>query len=131
MDGYMKAAVGAIIAVVLYISLEKQARDIALVISVIACAMVATVSFEYLQPIISFFTKVQSLGEFDFESVSILLQCAGIGIFTEIASLICSDSGNAALGRTLQLSASIIILWISLPLLTKLIELIEGILLLK
>lgn len=127
----MKAAAGAIITVVLYLSLEKQAKDIALIVSIIACVMVAAVSLEYLQPIISLFTKLQSLGKFDFESVAILLRCVGIGISSEIISLICSDSGNAALGKTLQFSAGIIILWVSLPLLTKLIELIEGILLLK
>lgn len=129
MDGYLKAAAGVIITLVLYLSLEKQAKDIAVIIGIIACVLVATIALHYMQPIISFFVKLESLGNFDAENMAILLRCLGIGILTEIISLICADSGNSALGKTLQLAASAIILWLTLPLLTKLIDLVEEVLL--
>jgi hypothetical protein len=52
----------------------------------------------------------------------------GIGIISEIVCTLCTDVGNAALGRTLQLMASAAILWLSIPLLQELINFIEQIL---
>jgi len=129
MDGYVKAAAGVLIALVLYLSLEKQSKDIAVIVGIVACVMVASISLYYIEPLISFFSKLQSMSGFDPESMEILLRCLGIGILTEIITFICADAGNAALGKTLQLAAGVVILWLSLPLLTKLIELVEEILL--
>lgn len=125
----MKVAAGVIVTLVLYLSLEKQAKDIAVIVGIVACIMVATIALNYLNPVVSFFGRLQSLGKFDAESMAILLRCLGIGILAEIIALICADSGNSALGKTLQLSTAAIILWLTLPLLTKLVDLIEEILL--
>ena len=57
-----------------------------------------------------------------------LLKIVGICFTAEIASLICEDSGNAALGKALQSLAGAVILYLSLPMLTKLLDLVEGIL---
>ena len=129
MDGFLKTTACVLITLVLFITIDKKAKDIAVVIGAVACIMIAIVTMTYIQPIISFFHQLQSIGNFDPESMSILLRCVGIGILAEIVSLICTDAGNAALGKMIQLSAGIVVLWLSLPLFKKLIELVEGILL--
>lgn len=129
MDGFLKTTACVLITLVLFITIDKKAKDIAVVIGAVACIMIAIVTMTYIQPIISFFHQLQSIGNFDPESMSILLRCVGIGILAEIVSLICTDAGNAALGKMVQLSAGIVVLWLSLPLFKKLIELVEGILL--
>ena len=42
--------------------------------------------------------------------------------------MICEDSGNGALGKALQFLASAVILYLSLPLLSKLLDIVEGML---
>jgi hypothetical protein len=42
--------------------------------------------------------------------------------------MVCADAGNASLGKVLQILASAVILWLSLPVFTALIELIQKIL---
>ena len=129
MDEFIKAVAGVLITLVLYLMVSRQSKDLAAIAAAVACIMLAASAIHYLRPIISFFEQLQSIGRFDSQCVSILLRCVGIGILSEITSLICTDAGNAALGKTLQLTAGIVVLWISLPLFTKLIELIEGLLL--
>ena len=129
MDGFLKTAACVLITLVLYITIDKKAKDVAVVIGAVACVMIAIATMAYIQPVISFFNQLQSIGKFDSESMLILLRCVGIGILAEIISLICVDAGNAALGKVTQYSAGIFVLWLSLPLFKKLIELIEGILL--
>lgn len=130
MDLFLKAAACAMITLVLCLAIGKQAKDIALLIGMIACIMIAGIAIYYLQPVISFFNHLQRMCSFDIECIEILLRTVGVGILAELLSLICIDAGNVSLGKTLQMSASAMVLWLSLPLFTKLISLIEEMLLL-
>ena len=82
----------------------------------------------HLQPVLNMIRTLEALGGLDETLISILLKVAGIGIISEIAALICTDTGNAALGKTLQLLGSAVILWMSIPLFTMLLELLQSIL---
>ena len=60
--------------------------------------------------------------------LGILLKAVGIGLVSEIAGLVCTDAGNGSLGKTLQLLGSAVILYLSLPIFTAMLELIREIL---
>jgi hypothetical protein len=45
----------------------------------------------------------------------------------EIAGLICTDAGNAALAKTIQILATAVILWLTLPLMQALLDLVRKI----
>lgn len=128
MDIFVKSAAGVLIALVLYLVLARQAKDFSLLLTVAVCCMVASAAVAYLEPVIQFFEKLQLLGQLDPELLGIVLKAVGIGLLAEITGLICVDAGNAALGKTLQILASAVILWMSVPLFTGLIELVEEIL---
>ena len=64
----------------------------------------------------------------DGELLGSLLKIVGICFTAEVTGHICDDSGNSALGKVLQFLASAAILYLSLPMLTMLLELVEGIL---
>ena len=128
MDDFVKCAAGILIAVVLILTISKQEKDISILLIISVCCMVLVVAAAYLQPVIDFLRQLQSIGQLDSESITILLKCVGVGLLSEITCLICTDSGNASLGKALQLLATATILWISLPLLSELMELIDQIL---
>ena len=113
---------------VLGLGLGKYSKESAIVISIMACCMVAVSIVKYLEPTISFINKLQELGSLDSDVLEILIKSTGIAIISEIVILICNDAGNTALGKTLQLLATAVILWLSLPLLNKLIDVIENVL---
>ena len=60
--------------------------------------------------------------------VKILLKAVGEGLVSEVGALLCTDSGNGSLGKLLQLLGSAVVLWLSLPLFTMLLELIQELL---
>lgn len=127
MDMFIKAAAGVLIALVLYLVLAKQGKDFSLLLTVFVCCMVTSAAVNSLQPVISFFYKLESLGQLDNNMLGIILKAVGIGMLGEITGLICADAGNAALGKTLQILASAVILCMSVPLFSSLIELLEEI----
>ncbi len=128
MDTFVKAIAGILIALVMGQVLWKQGQDISLLLTLFVCTMVMLVAVNYLKPVLDFLEHLQSAGNLDSELFRILLKVVGIGLLAELTGLICTDTGNAALGKTLQLLASAIILWMSIPLLRQLLELVENIL---
>ncbi len=125
---FLRAAALVLIAVVLGLVLSKNGKDISLLLTTAVCCMIVTAAMQYLQPVIDFMAKLESASVLDPEILQTLLKAVGIGLLAEIAGLICSDAGNASLGKTIQLLAAIVILWMSVPLLTQLVDLVENIL---
>ena len=128
MDLLLKAVAGTLIAVILYLVTSKYNKEHALMLTIAVCCMLGIAALTYLRPVIEFFDNLQTLGNLDAEVLKILLKCTAIAVLAEITGPICADAGNGALGKTLQLLATAVILWLSLPLFRKLMELIENIL---
>jgi len=118
----------AMITLILYQFLGKQNKDIATLVGLSACCIVITGAGYYLESIVSFIRSLQIAGNLNEEFIEILLKAVGIGLVCELASLICTDAGNTALGKSIHIMATGAILWISLPLFTSLIDLINTIL---
>ena len=125
MDAVLKVVGGALIAVILGLTLRQQGKDIALLLSAAVCCMVVAVGVAYLTPVVDFVRQLQENTGTDPEFLRILLKSVGIGILGEIAGLICADAGNAALGKTVQILTASVILWLSLPLMSTLLELVQ------
>lgn len=128
MDLILKATAGTLIAVIIGLVVGRQSKESAMLLITAACCMIAISAVQYLQPAVDFFVHLQSVGELDPQILQILLKATGIAILSEITGLICSDAGYGALGKSLQLLATAVILWLSLPLLNKLLELIQNVL---
>ena len=99
----------------------------ALLLSIAVCCMVVVAGFAYLTPVVDFIRQLHTSSGTNSEFLRILLKSVGIGIVAEIAGLICTDAGNAALGKTIQILAAAAILWLSLPLMNALLELVRKI----
>ena len=128
MNDFIKAATIALVAVVLNLILAKQNRDIAVLLTTAVCALSIIFAMGYFHPVIDFLRKLKVIGQLDGQLFGILMKVVGIGVISEIAGLICSDTGNGAMGKAIQILASGVILWIGLPLLNNLLQLIENIL---
>lgn len=128
MDIFIKACAGILISVVLILVLSKQSKDMTVLLVISACCMVISAAFSYLESVLSFFYKLEELGNLNSSLLKTLLKATGIGMLTEIIQLICSDSGNAALGKSLQILGTAVIIWLSIPLFSELLDLAGNIL---
>lgn len=128
MDLFWKALAGVLLTAVLTLALSKQEKDISLLLKMGVCAMVAIIAVSYFDPVLTFLRQLEELGDLQGDMLGILLKAVGIGMVAEIAGMICADSGNASLGKILQLLSSGVILWLSLPIFSALLEMIQQIL---
>lgn len=128
MTGFWQGTAAVLLAVVVGIALSRQGKDSQLLLTLAVCCMVVAAAVSYLSPVISFIHQLQSISQIDQELLQILLKAVGIALIGEITALICSDGGNSALGKAVHILSSAVILWLSLPLLQKLLELLQDIL---
>jgi stage III sporulation protein AD len=128
MDIFMKAAAAAMITTILGLVLAKQGKDMTVLITLAACAMIAAAAVLYLQPVIQFFYRLIDLTNLNEEHLKIIFKTVGIGLIGELVTLVCNDAGNAALGKTLQILTSAVVLWLSIPLFERFLELVQSIL---
>lgn len=128
MDTFLKAVAGVLIAVILCLTVSKSNKDISLLLVVATCCIVVAAAASYLSPVFSFFEQLQTLGDLDPNMIGILMKAVGVGMLSEIAGLVCEDAGNAAMGKSLKYLSAAVILYISLPLFTSLLSLLEEIL---
>ena len=127
MTGYFQTIVGILVAVILGLAISKQGRDITLLLGICVCCMVLWVAVGYLEPVLDLVARLRQLSQMDTSLLSVVIKAVGIGLVAEIAALICSDSGNAALGKAVQILASSAVLWLSVPLMNSLVDLLQKI----
>ena len=56
-----------------------------------------------------------------------VVKCAAIGVVCRIGSDECRDAGSSALGSALEFAGALAALWTALPLLSALLDTIEGV----
>jgi len=128
METFIKVTAGVLIALTLGLILSGQRKEMALLLSVTASVMTLAAACLFFEPIISFLKRLQAISQLDTDLFNILLKAVGMGLLAELVGLICSDAGNGALGKALQILASGAIVWLSLPLFEQLMKLVDSVL---
>ena len=128
MELFWKAIAVSLLTAILGVVMGKQSKDISLLLSIAGCVLIAGLTAVYLSPVVGFMKELESLGNLRGDMLGILLKAVGIGLISEIASVVSGDSGNAGLGKMIQLIGSVVILWLSIPVFRVLLDLVQSIL---
>jgi stage III sporulation protein AD len=118
----------AFLAVIIILILKQYRPEFAMYTSIIAGALILFLSIGKLDGMIQLLntiaTKTQGNGQF----LGILLKMTGIAFLTEFAVSICKDSGETAIANKVDLGGKIIMIAISIPIISTLLETVIKIL---
>ena len=128
MGEYIRWTAVVLTGLVLSLVVGKQAKDFGILLTLAVCVIVCLGAMEFLEPVMDLLAELKRLGELDSAAVTILLRCAGIGVISELAGLLCADAGEGAMGKALQICSNAAILWLSLPLLRQVLTMIGEVL---
>ena len=117
-----------LIALVIIIILKQYKPEFAVYVSIIAGIVILFMVMGKLTSIINILSNLSNKTAAGNEFLKILLKITGIAILTEFAVSICKDSGESAIASKIDLGGKIIIISISIPIITALLELIISIL---
>ena len=128
METFFQAAALVVVGVILCLSLGKERKETAVLLSLAVCAMAALTAGAFLSPVLDFLRELSDLAGLESSVLTILLKVLGIGLISQLAQLLCADSGNGAMGKALQILAGAVTFWLALPLFRSLLELVRGVL---
>lgn len=117
-----------ITALIIIIILKQYKPEFTVYVSLIAGTIILFMVMDKLSGVVSILTSLTEKTGVGSTFLKILLKITGIAILTEFAVSICKDSGETAIGSKIDLGGKIIIISISIPIITALLELIINIL---
>lgn len=117
-----------LIALIIIIILKQYKPEFAIYVSIAAGIIILLMLMDKLGAIVNILSTLSNKTGTGSEFLKILLKITGIAILTEFAVSICKDSGETAIANKIDLGGKIIIITISIPIITALLELIIDIL---
>lgn len=111
-----------LISVILIIIIKQYKPEFAVYISLMAGAAIILLVVSKLTGIVSLLTALSDKAGVNKEFLSILLKITGIAILTEFAVSICKDLGESSIANKVDLGGKIIIISISIPIISSLLE---------
>lgn len=117
-----------LIALVIIVLLKQYKPEFVVYVSLIAGALIIFLVIDKLTGIVELLSNLSSKAGINNQFLGILLKITGIAFLTEFAVSICNDSGESAIANKIDLGGKIIIIAISIPIISALLELIIKIL---
>ena len=128
MELIVKISVLAVVAAVLCVLLREHAKPTAMLLSLLACAGILLLGMQVFAPVLTVMEQMERLSGLSGDVIAPMLKVAGIGMLTQIASGVCVDAGENALAKAVEMSGSILAIYLSLPLLSSLLTMMEKLL---
>ena len=113
-----------LIAVIVIVILRQYKPDFVIYVSLIAGIIIIFMLLDKLSGIVSLLTNLSQKASMNSEFLIILLKITGIAFLTEFAVSICKDSGETAIANKIDLGGKILIIAISIPIISALLELV-------
>ena len=117
-----------LIALIFVIILKQYKPEFAIYASLIAGVIIILIVMDKLSGVISMLNNIANKASINREFLTILLKITGIAFLTEFAVSICKDSGESAIASKIDLGSKVIIIGMSIPIISALLELIVKIL---
>lgn len=128
MEQFLRVTAIALMSVIVVLMLKGRDQIFAQLLSILVCTVICTLAVKGIQPVFEFVRNLRGMIGFDSDLMNILLKSVGISVTAEIAELICQDSGNSAMGKAIQLLATVIISCLCIPMLSELLDLVQEVL---
>ena len=117
-----------LIALILIIILKQYKPEFVIYVSLIAGALILTLTFSKISGIIELINSLSSKVSINQEFIKILIKITGIAILTEFAVSICKDTGETAIASKIDMGGKVIMVSMSVPIIAGLLETIIKIL---
>ena len=117
-----------LIALILIIILKQYKPEFVIYVSLIAGALILTLTFSKISGIIELINSLSSKASINQEFIKLLIKITGIAILTEFAVSICKDTGETAIASKIDMGGKVIMVSMSVPIIAGLLETIIKIL---
>lgn len=118
----------ALVALIIIILLKQYKPEFAIYISLLTGVLILVLVMDELTGIMSLIQTIADKASINQRFLTILIKITGIAFLSEFAVSICKDSGEGAIASKIELGSKIIIISMSIPILSSLLEIILKVL---
>ncbi len=116
----------AIISTVLVVLLKEQRKEIALILSIASGVCIMLFAISKLGEIVDMLNMLVEKSGINKDFLVIILKITGIAYMVEFGKNICQDASQNAIGVKLEMAGKVIIVALSLPLISALVNVLAG-----
>ena len=117
-----------LIALIIIVMLKQYKPGFVIYVSLIAGALILFIVVDKLTGIINLLQSLANKASINTEFLTLLIKITGIAFLSEFAVSICKDAGEVAIANKMEIGAKIIIISMSIPIISSLLEIILKIL---
>ena len=118
----------ALVAVIIIIILKQYRPEFAIYVSIITGILILLLVTDKLTDIINLLNSIASRSSVNMEFLTLLIKITGIAFLAEFAVSICKDSEETAIANKVEIGSKILIIAMSIPIISALLEIILKIL---
>ena len=118
----------ALVGLIIIILLKQYRPEFAIYISLLTGVLILLLVMDKLTGIINLLQSMANKTSINSTFLMLLIKITGIAILSEFAVSICKDSGEAAIASKIEIGTKIIIISMSIPIISSLLEIIVKVL---
>lgn len=115
-------------ALIVIIILRQYKPEFAIYVSILAGIFILVLSLSRISGVVNLLKDISSKANINSQFLGIILKITGIALLTEFAVSICQDSGERSIANKVDIGGKAIIITISLPIISSLLETILKVL---
>ena len=117
-----------LISLIIIVVIRQYKPEFTLYVSLLAGAIILMFVIGKLSEIINLLTALSNKTAVNNEFLKLLIKITGIAFLTEFAVSICKDSGESAIANKVDMGGKVIIVSMSIPIISSLLETIIEVL---
>lgn len=117
-----------LISLVIITIVKQYKPEFAVYVSLMAGVLILILAFDKLADIIELLNNLASKTSINGKFITLLIKITGIAILTEFAVSICKDSGETAIANKMDIGGKIMIVAVSVPIISSLLETVTKVL---
>lgn len=121
----LKISAFALIAAIVIVLIKQERKEIGVTISILAAVMLAVYAILKLDDVVSLVFELVANAGINSKYLEIILKVVGIAYIIELSKDVCVDSGETALAGKVEMAGKIMIMSMTIPIITGVIEVIN------
>ena len=117
-----------LVALIIIILLKQYKPEFAIYISILTGILIIFLVMDKFTGIIELIRSISNKSNINNQFIEILLKITGIALLSEFAVSICKDSGETAIASKIEIGTKVIVISMSIPIISSLLEIILKIL---
>ena len=100
-------------------------KQLMLALCAVVCALCFLTVLPFFSPVLAFVRRLEEITGLSQAVFAPLFKTAAIGLLSQLAGTLCRDSGQQALGQTIEICSGFLCIYLALPLLEMVLSLLQ------